>query len=166
MSTATDVANSIYDFDIQRASGESESMTAYRDKVLLIVNTASACGFTKQYAGLESLYEALAPQGLEILAFPCNQFGGQEPGSDEEIQSFCTTKFNTTFPVFKKIEVNGGDTHPLYRFLKKQAKGVLGTEAIKWNFTKFLVDRNGDVVDRFAPKDEPEALRPKIEALL
>lgn len=166
MSTETDVANSIYDFDIQRASGESESMTAYRDKVLLIVNTASACGFTKQYAGLESLYEALAPQGLEILAFPCNQFGGQEPGSDEEIQSFCTTKFNTTFPVFKKIEVNGGDTHPLYRFLKKQAKGVLGTEAIKWNFTKFLVDRNGDVVDRFAPKDEPEALRPKIEALL
>lgn len=157
---------SIYDFTARTNHGEDESLDKYRGKVLLIVNTASQCGFTGQYEGLEQLYDDLNGKGLEILAFPCNQFGNQEPGTDEEIASFCQLRFQTSFPLFAKIDVNGEEAHPLYAFLKEQAPGILGSEAIKWNFTKFLVDRDGRVVKRFAPKDTPESLREEIEAIL
>ncbi|MDF1564131.1 MAG: glutathione peroxidase [Deltaproteobacteria bacterium] len=157
---------SIYDFEVKTNKGETQTLEPYRGKVLLIVNTASKCGFTPQYEGLEALHAELSGRGLEILAFPCNQFGGQEPGSDEEIASFCELRFHTTFPLFSKIDVNGDDAHPLYEHLKAEAPGLLGTRAIKWNFTKFLVDREGRVVSRFAPKDTPESLRGEIEALL
>lgn len=140
-------------------------MEKYKGNVLLIVNTASKCGFTKQYAGLQALYEKYKDQGLEILAFPCNQFGHQEPGDDAAIKNFCTDTFGVTFPVMAKIEVNGEGAHPLYKELKKAQGGLLGNE-IKWNFTKFLVDREGRVVDRFAPQKEPRALEEKIKALL
>ena len=127
---------------------------------------ASRCGFTPQYQGLESLYRRYAERGLSVLGFPCNQFGAQEPGSDSEIRDFCTTSYQVTFPLYSKIEVNGEGTHPLYRWLKSRAKGVLGSESIKWNFTKFLVDRNGNVVDRFAPQTTPADLESKVVALL
>lgn len=140
-------------------------MEEYKGNVLMIVNTASKCGFTKQYAGLQALYEKYKDQGLEILAFPCNQFGHQEPGDDAAIKNFCTDTFGVTFPVMAKIEVNGEGAHPLYKELKKAQGGLLGNE-IKWNFTKFLVDREGRVVDRFAPQKEPRALEEKIKALL
>ena len=140
-------------------------MEEYKGNVLLIVNTASKCGFTKQYAGLQALYEKYKDQGLEILAFPCNQFGHQEPGDDAAIKNFCTDTFGVTFPVMAKIEVNGEGAHPLYKELKKAQGGLLGNE-IKWNFTKFLVEREGRVVDRFAPQKEPRALEEKIKALL
>lgn len=140
-------------------------MEKYKGNVLLIVNTASKCGFTKQYAGLQALYEKYKDQGLEILAFPCNQFGHQEPGDDAAIKNFCTDTFGVTFPVMAKIEVNGEGAHPLYKELKKAQGGLLGNE-IKWNFTKFLVDREGRVVDRFAPQKEPRALEEKIKTLL
>lgn len=140
-------------------------MEEYKGNVLLIVNTASKCGFTKQYAGLQALYEKYKDQGLEILAFPCNQFGHQEPGDDAAIKNFCTDTFGVTFPVMAKIEVNGEGAHPLYKELKKAQGGLLGNE-IKWNFTKFLVDREGRVVDRFAPQKEPRALEEKIKTLL
>src|SRR5690606_26005175 len=130
------------------------------------VNTASECGFTPQYAGLEELYKKFEPKGLTVLGFPCNQFGGQEPGSAEQIQSFCEKNYGVTFPMFAKIDVNGDGAHPLYRYLKSHAKGIFGTEAIKWNFTKFLVDRNGEVVSRHAPNDTPASLASAIEALL
>jgi glutathione peroxidase len=134
--------------------------------VLLIVNTASKCGFTPQYAGLEKLHEKYKDKGLAVLGFPCNQFGAQEPGNETEIQQFCQTSYDVKFPMFAKIDVNGANTHPVYRVLKKAAKGVLGTEGIKWNFTKFLVDRNGKVVDRYAPTTKPEDIAEVIEGLL
>jgi glutathione peroxidase len=156
----------IYDFQAQRLDGAAASLRAFEGKVLLVVNTASACGFTPQYAGLEALYREFAPRGFAVLGFPCNQFGEQEPGSAHEIADFCATRFDVTFPMFAKIEVNGEAAHPLYRWLKREAPGVFGSQRIKWNFTKFLVDRNGHVVERFAPTTKPEDLRAHIERLL
>ena len=142
------------------------SMGDYRGKLLLIVNTASECGFTPQYAGLQELYETYHDRGLEILGFPCNQFGKQEPGSSEEIQQFCRVNYGVTFPMFDKINVNGPNPHLLFKYLKNQAPGVLGTKAIKWNFTKFLVDREGHVLKRFAPSVAPDDIGPEIETLI
>ncbi len=156
----------IYDFSVDDIHGNKVKLDVYKGKVLLIVNTASKCGFTPQYKGLEALYEKLRPKGLEILGFPCNQFGAQEPGSEEEIESFCELNYGVTFPLFAKIDVNGEGVAPLYRHLKKAKPGLLGSEAIKWNFTKFLVDRNGKVVERYAPKTEPESIAGDIEKLL
>ncbi|ACG78151.1 glutathione peroxidase [Phenylobacterium zucineum HLK1] len=157
---------SIYDFTAETIDGAPAPLADHRGKVLLIVNTASKCGFTRQYEGLEALYRRYRDRGLVILGFPCNQFGAQEPGDAEEIRSFCSLTYEVDFPLMRKIDVNGPTAHPLYAFLKKEKKGVLGTEAIKWNFTKFLVDRSGKVVDRFAPTVEPKALEGAIEALL
>jgi glutathione peroxidase len=151
---------------VQNNSGELISLDTYKNKVLLIVNVASHCGFTKQYAGLEKLQEQYHSLGFEVLAFPCNQFGAQEPGSDAEIASFCQLNYKTTFPLFSKIDVNGPNASPLYVYLKKTAPGLLGTEAIKWNFTKFLLDKNGIPVKRFAPQDEPEKIQPHIQELI
>ncbi len=157
---------SLYDIAVRRQDGSDLRLADYAGKVLLIVNTASRCGFTPQYAGLEQLHRSLGVRGLVVLGFPCNQFGAQEPGSDAEIADFCTTRYAVSFPMFAKIEVNGAGTHPLYAYLKAQAPGVLGTQAIKWNFTKFLVDRSGRVVARYAPGTAPEALTTDILALL
>lgn len=157
---------SLYDFHCKTADGSMKSLADYTGQVLLIVNTASLCGFTKQYEGLQQLQQNYHDQGFSVLAFPCNQFGGQEPGSDEEVQNFCDTCYHVTFPVFAKIKVNGDEADPLFKYLKAHAPGVLGTEAIKWNFTKFLINRQGEVVERFAPKDEPASLMPVIESLL
>lgn len=157
---------SIYDFAAETIDGKPAPLSDYRGKVLLIVNTASKCGFTRQYAGLEELYRRYRDRGLVVLGFPCNQFGAQEPGDEAEIKSFCSLTYDVDFPMMRKIDVNGPTAHPLYVFLKGQKKGVLGTEGIKWNFTKFLVDRSGKVVDRFAPTVEPKALEGAIEALL
>jgi glutathione peroxidase len=156
----------IYEANVALPSGDLVSMERYRGKVLLIVNVASRCGFTPQYKGLQDLYETYNNRGLEILGFPCNQFGLQEPGTDAEIGQFCSLNYGVTFSVFSKIQVNGADALPLYQFLKKQAPGLLGTEAIKWNFTKFLVDRDGKVVRRFAPSDSPASFVQHIEKLL
>lgn len=145
---------------------EEIEMKNFEGKVLLIVNTASKCGFTYQYEGMESLYKEYKERGFEVLAFPCNQFGGQEPGTDNEIASFCDLNYKTTFPLFKKIEVNGDQAHPLYEYLKEEAPGLLGSKAVKWNFTKFLVAKDGSQIKRFAPKDKPESLKKEIEALL
>ncbi|GAC1470492.1 MAG: glutathione peroxidase [Chamaesiphon sp.] len=157
---------SIYDVSATSIDGTSVSFNTYKDKVLLIVNTASQCGFTPQYQGLQALYDKYANQGLVILGFPCNQFGQQEPGNLDQIQSFCETRFGVSFPLFQKIEVNGSHAHPLYQYLKKAAPGIFGTEAIKWNFTKFLVDQNGTVVKRYPPMTKPEELEKDIQALL
>jgi glutathione peroxidase len=157
---------SIYDFEIRTADGRTETLEPYRGKVMLIVNVASKCGFTSQYDGLEKLYQTYRDRGLVILGFPCNQFGSQEPGTDEQIQSFCRTEYGVTFPVFAKLEVNGDGAHPLYRYLKKEAPGLLGSEKIKWNFTKFLIDRDGTVVERFASATKPEDLVADVEDLL
>ncbi|WP_206930096.1 glutathione peroxidase [Roseococcus thiosulfatophilus] len=154
-----------HDFTATRNDGTEQSLSDYRGKAVLVVNVASKCGFTAQYKGLQALYERLHPRGFEILAFPCDQFGHQEPGTDAEIASFCETNFGVTFPLFRKIEVNGKGAHPLYQWLKAEKGGVLGS-AIKWNFSKFLVAPDGRVVDRFAPTTKPEALVPKIEAVL
>jgi glutathione peroxidase len=159
------MAQTIYDLAAVRNDGHEESLADYRGKVLLIVNTASKCGFTPQYQGLEELYRRSRESGFEILAFPCDQFAHQEPGSDQEILSFCQTNFGVTFPVFRKIEVNGAKAHPLFRFLKDRAPGLLG-KSIKWNFTKFLVDRQGNVVKRFAPRTPPAGLDPWVRRLL
>lgn len=156
---------SVYDFTVKDNKGVDVSLEAYKGKVLLIVNTATGCGFTPQYEGLEALYRKYQEQGFEILDFPCNQFGSQAPGTDEEIQSFCTLKYDTTFPRFKKIDVNGDNESPLYTYLKKQKSGALGSR-IKWNFTKFLVDRDGNVVDRFGPAEKPEKIDAKVAELL
>ena len=156
----------IDDFTVKTIDDAGVSMGDYAGKVRLIVNTASKCGFTPQYEGLEKLHEDLGDRGLAVLGFPCNQFGGQEPGDAAEIANFCSLTYDVKFPLFAKVDVNGPDTHPLFAFLKHEARGVLGSEGIKWNFTKFLVDRNGRVVDRFAPTTKPEALRGAIEALL
>lgn len=155
----------IYDFTMKAASGEMINLSAYKGKVLLIVNTATGCGFTPQYKGLEALYGKYHDKGLEILDFPCNRFGHQAPGTDEEIVSFCQLKYSTSFPQFSKIEVNGANEAPLYTYLKQHKGGVLGS-AIKWNFTKFLVNREGNVVKRFAPTVEPEQIEAFIEQLL
>ncbi|MCX2779425.1 glutathione peroxidase [Microbulbifer thermotolerans] len=156
----------LYSISFQNADGSTASLAAYRGQVLLIVNTASKCGFTPQYKGLEALYEKYKDRGLVVLGFPCNQFGKQEPGSNDEIQQFCALNYGVTFPVHAKLEVNGPDAHPLFVALKRRAPGLLGTEAIKWNFTKFLVSRDGQQVKRFAPKDKPENLESEIERLL
>lgn len=154
-----------YDYKVKSISGEDVLMSEYKGKVVLIVNTASKCGFTKQYEGLEELYEKYKDQGFVILGFPCNQFGAQEPGGNEEIKNFCTSTFSVTFPMMSKIDVNGDDADPLYKFLKKEKGGILGDE-IKWNFTKFLIDREGNVVDRFASQKTPKALEKEVEKLL
>jgi glutathione peroxidase len=157
---------SVYDFTVKNIRGKDVKLDAYKGKPLLIVNTASECGFTPQYKGLEALYETLHGKGLEILGFPCNQFGAQEPGTEKEIESFCEVNYGVTFPMFAKIDVNGDNAAPLYQYLKKAKPGLLGSEVIKWNFTKFLVDRNGKVVERYAPNAEPESIKPDIEKLL
>ncbi len=156
----------LYTFSAHTAGGDEVALSDYKDKVLLIVNTASKCGFTPQYDGLEQLQKDFHGEGFDVLAFPCNQFGNQEPGTEEQIVEFCTMNFNTSFPLFAKIEVNGGDAHPLYAWLKKQAPGVLGTGAIKWNFTKFLVDRQGNVIKRYGSSTTPAAIAKDIKALL
>ncbi|WP_299006608.1 glutathione peroxidase [uncultured Caulobacter sp.] len=157
---------SVYDYSAKTLDGQDASLADYRGQVLLIVNTASKCGFTPQYEGLEQLWRTYKDRGFAILAFPCNQFGAQEPGDASEIANFCSLTYDVTFPVMSKIDVNGADAHPLYKFLKKEQKGLLGTEAIKWNFTKFLIGRDGEVVERFAPTTKPEDLTAAIEALL
>ncbi len=157
---------SVYDFSATRLDGREESLSAYRGKVLLIVNTASQCGFTPQYAGLQALYEKHAGEGFAVLGFPCNQFGRQEPGTETEIGAFCDTNYRVTFPLFAKIEVNGETAHPLYKYLKDARPGLLGSEAIKWNFTKFLIGRDGEPVARYAPQTKPEELEAPIRELL
>jgi len=160
------MSTTVHDFSAQRLDGAPQDLSVYRGQVLLVVNVASECGFTAQYAGLQKLRETYADRGFEVLGFPCNQFGGQEPGGPEQIASFCSSRFGVDFPLFAKIEVNGGDAHPLYRFLKKAAPGALGTQAIKWNFTKFLVGREGAVIGRFSPATRPEDLSGAIEKAL
>ena len=156
----------ITDFTVKSADGSAASLEPYRGKVLLIVNTASECGFTPQYDGLEALHRDYADRDFEVLAFPCNQFGGQEPGDAAEIANFCSLTYDVAFPVFAKVDVNGGEADPLFERLKADAPGVLGSKAIKWNFTKFLVDREGRVVDRYAPTTKPADIRTDIEKLL
>lgn len=156
----------VYDFEVKRLNGDPVKLSEYRGKALLIVNTASQCGFTPQYSGLEKLYGKFKSRGLEILGFPCNQFGKQEPGSSEEIAEFCSVNYGVTFPMFEKIDVNGKNTHPLYRYLKGEARGVLGSEPIKWNFTKFLADREGEAVKRYGSTTKPEQIEADIEAAL
>lgn len=160
------MTDNVYEFSPRNARGDAQPLDAYRGKVLLIVNTASKCGFTPQFEGLETLHKTYADQGLEVLGFPCNQFGKQDPGSDEEIQEFCQLNYGVSFPVFAKLKVNGSDADPLFKYLKSEAPGALGTEAIKWNFTKFLVNREGEVVKRFASATTPEQMTSAIEALL
>jgi glutathione peroxidase len=160
------MAQNAYDFDALQMDGSSVPLERYRGQVLLIVNTASACGFTPQFAGLEALHRAYAGQGLVVLGFPCNQFGGQDPGSNAEIASFCELNYGVSFPMLAKIDVNGAGASPLYRWLAAEAPGLLGSKAIKWNFTKFLVGRDGQVLRRYAPQDAPERLKGDIEAAL
>jgi glutathione peroxidase len=155
-----------FDFSARAIDGAEVPLERYRGKVLLIVNTASKCGFTPQYEGLEALHEQLSDRGLVILGFPCNQFGAQEPGDEAAIDAFCRTTYDVRFPMFAKVEVNGPDAHPLYGWLKSNARGILGTQGIKWNFTKFLIDRDGQVFSRYAPTTKPEAIRGEIEELL
>ena len=157
---------SIYDFSVDDIRGKPVKLDKYQDKVMLIVNTASQCGFTPQYKGLEALYEKYHGKGLEVLGFPCNQFGAQEPGTADEIAQFCEVNYGVTFPLFAKVEVNGAHTAPVYKYLKASRPGLLGSEAIKWNFTKFLVDRKGKVVARYAPNDTPESMAGDIEKAL
>lgn len=156
----------IYTFGADNYKNETIDFTKYQGKTLLIVNTASACGFTPQYAGLEELYQQYKDKGFEVLAFPCNQFGQQEKGDNSEIKQFCDLNFNISFELFSKINVNGDNTHPLYKHLKQQAPGILGSKRIKWNFTKFLINRDGEVVKRYSPTTKPEQLKSDIEALL
>jgi len=160
------MGNSIYDIEVETLAGERQNLRRYEGKVLLVVNTASQCGFTPQYAGLEALHERLAKKGLVILGFPCNQFGRQEPGNAADISAFCTRNYGVSFPMHAKVDVNGPRAHPLYRLLTGERKGLLGTSRIKWNFTKFLVDRSGRVVRRYAPMTKPEDLAGDIEQLL
>lgn len=157
---------SIYEFSATNIKGQEISLADYQGKVVLIVNTASKCGFTPQFEGLETLHGELESQGLDILGFPCNQFGSQDPGADGQIEEFCQLNYGVSFPMFSKIDVNGGDAHPLFNYLKKEARGVLGSKTIKWNFTKFLVNREGDVVARYAPNDKPEDIKADIQKLL
>jgi glutathione peroxidase len=157
---------SIYDFSVDDIHGKPVKLDKYKNKVMLIVNTASKCGFTPQYKGLEALYGKFHGKGLEILGFPCNQFGAQEPGTEKEIAEFCELNYGVTFPMFAKVEVNGGKAAPVYKYLKAEKPGLLGSEAIKWNFTKFLVDRKGNVLARYAPNDTPESMAGDIEKAL
>lgn len=157
---------SIYDFQVKTATGQMTSLLQYKGKVMLIVNTASKCGFTPQYEGLENLYRTYKEKGFVVLAFPCNQFGKQEPGSDEEIQQFCQTNYGVTFPVFAKVDVKGANAHPLFQYLAEQLPGVFGTKVIKWNFTKFLIDKEGNPVERFVPQTNPKDIATYIEKLL
>ena len=156
----------IYDFSVDDIKGKPVKLDKYKDKVLLIVNTASKCGFTPQYKGLEALYEKYRGKGLEILGFPCNQFGAQEPGTEKEIAAFCELNYGVTFPMFAKVDVNGKSAAPVFNYLKAEKPGLLGSEAIKWNFTKFLVDRKGTVLARYAPNDTPESMAGDIEKAL
>lgn len=160
------MTKSLYDFSVKSASGKDVSLSEFQDQVVLVVNVASKCGFTPQYKGLEELYEKYQSQGFTILGFPCNQFGGQEPGSNEEIQSFCEMNFGVKFPLMAKVDVNGDKAAPVFQWLKESAPGILGTEMIKWNFTKFLVGKNGQVLKRYAPKDEPKDLASDIQRAL
>ncbi|MBA4261875.1 MAG: glutathione peroxidase [Comamonadaceae bacterium] len=160
------LSTSLYDFEALSIDGHSVPLAQYRGHPLLIVNTASACGFTPQFAGLEQLHQSYGARGLVVLGFPCNQFGSQDPGSNDEIASFCQRNFGVTFPMMSKIDVNGADAHPLYRWLSAEAPGLLGSKAIKWNFTKFLVGKDGTVIKRYAPQDAPEKLAKDIEAAL
>ncbi|MBL4838169.1 MAG: glutathione peroxidase [Kordiimonadaceae bacterium] len=157
---------SVHDFTCPRLTGKEQPLAEYKGNVMLVVNTASKCGFTPQFEGLETLYKDLKDKGLVVLGFPCNQFGKQDPGKNDEIGDFCQINYGVSFPMFSKIEVNGDNTDPLYKHLKAEKAGIFGTERIKWNFTKFLVNKEGDVVKRFAPKDKPESIRSAIEALL
>ena len=157
---------SIYDFSARLLNGEEVSLSRWQGQVLLVVNTASACGYTPQYAGLEDLYEQFGDDGLTVLGFPCNQFGSQEPGSSVEIAEFCAGKYRVSFPMFEKVEVTGPEAHPLFKYLKAQKAGLLGTESIKWNFTKFLVGRDGAPVARYAPATKPEELEAPVRKLL
>ena len=158
--------STVTDFSATLSNGNEVALGDYAGKVLLIVNTASKCGFTPQYTGLESLQKTYSANGFSVLAFPCNQFGGQEPGTEQEIESFCDLNYQTSFPLFSKIEVNGASSHPLFTHLKSEAPGVLGSKRIKWNFTKFLINQQGEVVKRYAPSTKPEAIAKDIEALL
>ena len=160
------MSSTVYDFSATSIEGQPVEMSTYRDKVLLIVNTASQCGFTSQYQGLQALHDKYASRGLAVLGFPCNQFGQQEPGSATDIQAFCEKRFGVSFPLFQKIDVNGSNAHPLYQYLEKAAPGIFGTEGIKWNFTKFLVDGNGKVINRYGSTTEPKDIERDIEALL
>jgi glutathione peroxidase len=156
----------VYDFEAKTIDGAQQSLDAYKGKTLLIVNVASKCGFTPQYAGLESTYRKLQDKGLVVLGFPCDQFGHQEPGTETEIKQFCALKYDVTFPMFAKIDVNGTNTAPLFQYLKKAAPGLLGTEAVKWNFTKFLIDKTGKVVRRYATMETPESIEKDIVKIL
>lgn len=158
--------SSVYDFKARSLDGKEIDLKKFEGKVLLIVNTASECGFTPQYEGLEEIYRQFKDKGVEVLGFPCNQFGRQEPGTAEEISKFCERNFAVSFPLFDKIDVNGDDAHPLFKYLKSEAPGLMGTEAIKWNFTKFLIRKDGTVYKRYAPQTEPKALMNDIEKLL
>jgi glutathione peroxidase len=160
------MTNSIYDFSCQTPGGKDQALSDFQGKVLLVVNTASKCGFTPQFAGLEELYEKYREQGLAVLGFPCNQFGKQDPGSNDEITEFCQLNYGVSFPMFGKIEVNGSGTDPLFQHLKKEAPGALGTQRIKWNFTKFLIDSNGKVVKRYAPTVKPKDIEKDVKKLL
>ena len=159
-------STSVYDFQAVDIKGKERSLADYKGQVLLIVNTASKCGFTPQFEGLQSLHSDLADKGLTVLGFPCNQFLSQDPGDEQEIGQFCSMNYGVDFPMFSKIDVNGDNAHPLFNYLKKEARGLMGSEKIKWNFTKFLVNRDGEVVGRYAPKTKPEDIRKDIEALL
>ena len=158
--------STVYDFTAEKLTGGTVNLDQYRGKVLLIVNTASNCGFTPQYEGLEQVYEQFKDKGVEVLGFPCNLFGGQEPGGAEEIGAFCQKNYGVSFPMFAKVDVNGDNTHPLYSFLKAEGRGILGSQAIKWNFTKFLVKKDGSVFKRYAPQTAPKDLLDDIEKLL
>lgn len=160
------MTKNIYEFTCEDSSGQKIELSSYQGKVLLIVNTASQCGFTPQYEGLEKLQQTFADENFSVLAFPCNQFGGQEPGTNEEITEFCKLNYNNNFPIFSKVDVKGNDAHPLFSFLTREKKGLLGTENIKWNFTKFLVNKEGEPVSRYAPSTTPEKIQSDIENLL
>ncbi|RHW42279.1 glutathione peroxidase [Neobacillus notoginsengisoli] len=157
---------SIYQFEAKSIKGEEVPMSRYEGQVVLIVNTASKCGFTPQYTGLQELYERYKDSGFTILGFPCNQFGGQEPGDEEEIQSFCSLNYGVSFPIFSKVDVNGEKAHPLFAYLTEAVPGILGSRSIKWNFTKFLIGRDGKPVKRFAPQEKPEELAKELKTLL
>jgi glutathione peroxidase len=156
----------VYELEAKTIDGAAQSLADYEGKTLLVVNVASKCGFTPQYTGLEAMYRKYKDKGLVVLGFPCDQFGHQEPGNEQEIKNFCSLKYDVSFPMFAKIEVNGAHTAPVYKYLKKEAKGLLGTEAVKWNFTKFLVDKHGNVVRRYAPTDTPESIEKDIAKIL
>lgn len=160
------MANSLYDFKVKNSQGTETDLSQYQGKVVLVVNVASKCGFTPQYEGLEKIFEKFKDKGFVVIGFPCNQFGAQEPGSDQEIQQFCKLTYDVNFPVMAKVDVNGDSTAPVYQFLKSSAPGLLGTEAIKWNFTKFLVGKDGKVIERYAPQTKPEEITKDIESAL